>query len=130
MFPRPQCFAIGTCSHDKKRTGPGRKSNAEHAIAFYEYMLAHDDEDDESENREEKEEEEEDEKANDEEDDGTGEKEEESLQSMDSQEFLNQHNDLCDVCNIGGELLCCSTCNLVFHLECVRPVLKELPPGT
>jgi hypothetical protein len=48
---------------------------------------------------------------------------------MDSVEFLNHHNDLCDVCNIGGELLCCSTCNLVFHLDCVRPILTELPPG-
>jgi hypothetical protein len=52
-----------------------------------------------------------------------------SLDSMNSEEFLNQHNDTCDVCSLGGELLCCSTCNLVFHLECVRPTLKELPPG-
>lgn len=52
-----------------------------------------------------------------------------SLESMNSEEFLNQHNDTCDVCSLGGELLCCSTCNLVFHLECVRPMLKELPPG-
>lgn len=50
-------------------------------------------------------------------------------ESMNSEDFLNQHNDTCDVCSLGGELLCCSTCNLVFHLECVRPALKELPPG-
>ncbi len=54
---------------------------------------------------------------------------EDSLESMNSEEFMNQHNDTCDVCSLGGELLCCSTCNLVFHLECVRPMLKELPPG-
>lgn len=39
-----------------------------------------------------------------------------------------QHNDLCETCGQGGELLCCSTCNLVFHLECSRPQLTELPP--
>ena len=53
-----------------------------------------------------------------------------SVVSMDSQEFLNQHNDVCEICNDGGDLLCCSTCNLVFHLKCTRPVLKQLPPGT
>jgi hypothetical protein len=55
--------------------------------------------------------------------------EERTVDSMDSQEFLSQHNDLCDVCNEGGELLCCSTCSLVFHLECVRPTLEKLPAG-
>ncbi len=50
------------------------------------------------------------------------------VSSMDEEEFLNQHNDLCEVCNTGGELLCCATCNLVFHMGCVRPRLKVLPP--
>lgn len=38
-----------------------------------------------------------------------------------------QHNDLCETCGKGGELLCCSTCNLVFHLGCTRPKLDEIP---
>mmetsp|Transcript_23149 Transcript_23149/g.37736 ORF Transcript_23149/g.37736 Transcript_23149/m.37736 type:complete len:129 (+) Transcript_23149:214-600(+) len=38
-----------------------------------------------------------------------------------------QHNDLCETCGQVGELLCCSTCNLVFHLGCTRPELTELP---
>lgn len=46
------------------------------------------------------------------------------------EEFLNEHNDICEVCGIGGELLCCSTCNLVFHLNCVRPSLKSVPPDS
>ena len=53
--------------------------------------------------------------------------EDKTIESMDSQEFLNSHNDDCDVCDEGGELLCCSTCTLVFHLECVRPTLEQLP---
>ena len=54
-------------------------------------------------------------------------KEEEEESSMGTEEFNAQHNDLCDVCDGTGELLMCSTCNLVFHLECVRPIMTELP---
>jgi len=38
-----------------------------------------------------------------------------------------QHNDLCETCGKVGELLCCSTCNLVFHLGCTRPKLDQVP---
>jgi hypothetical protein len=41
----------------------------------------------------------------------------------------NFHNDICECCGDLGELLCCSTCNLVYHLECTRPKLSELPEG-
>lgn len=44
-------------------------------------------------------------------------------------EFFAQHNDQCEVCDKGGELICCSTCNLVFHLECNRPHIPD-PPDT
>lgn len=39
------------------------------------------------------------------------------------------HNDLCEVCSHGGNLLCCDTCSLVFHTKCVRPELKQIPEG-
>ena len=35
----PLTFLFFLSSADKQKTGPGRKSNAEHAIAFYEYVL-------------------------------------------------------------------------------------------
>jgi len=38
-----------------------------------------------------------------------------------------QHNDLCETCGEAGELLCCSSCNLVFHLGCTRPKLEQVP---
>lgn len=111
--------------HEKKRTGPGRKSNAEHAIAFYEYLVGEkgigDKEDSERTNT------------------PSGEDDENSScdrstttsssssKTIDTEEFLNQHNDACDVCNLGGQLICCSTCTLVFHEECLRPVLKSIP---
>jgi hypothetical protein len=34
---------------------------------------------------------------------------------------------LCETCGKPGELLCCSTCNLVFHLGCTRPKLVQVP---
>jgi hypothetical protein len=42
-------------------------------------------------------------------------------------DFFDQHNDLCEVCNCPGELLCCATCNLVFHTGCARPKLTKEP---
>ena len=44
---------------------------------------------------------------------------------VDEDEFLSQHNDICEVCGIGGELICCATCNLVFHLNCTLSDLWE-----
>ena len=41
----------------------------------------------------------------------------------------NFHNDICECCGGLGELICCSTCNLVYHLECTRPKISELPEG-
>ena len=119
-----------TLSRHEKRTGRGRKSNAEHAMEFYEYILGkeHNDDDDD----EEKDKDDDGSSSSSKKDqDGTTNKEGEqtTVGSMDSQEFLNQHNDFCDVCNLGGELLCCSTCNLVYHMECVRPTLQKLPPN-
>ena len=46
---------------------------------------------------------------------------------MNERDFFDQHNDLCEVCNLPGELLCCATCNLVFHTVCARPKLTEEP---
>jgi len=42
----------------------------------------------------------------------------------DSDDSDDGHNELCEVCSQGGELLCCDTCSLVFHPACVRPALK------
>jgi len=128
---------------------PGRRTHAEHAIGFYRHALAlNEGEIDETSEEEEveeapaaaKKEEEPKEskepskpirktrgrpkrKSNDDEGSKAG-----SVTSLDSDEFRNQHNDLCEVCNDGGELVCCSTCNLVFHLACIRPPTSRFPP--
>lgn len=38
-----------------------------------------------------------------------------------------QYDDHCRVCHRGGDLLCCETCSAVYHLECVKPPLQEVP---
>ena len=43
--------------------------------------------------------------------------------------FKDKHNDLCEVCDRDGDLLCCDSCSLVYHLSCVRPRLNEVPEG-
>ena len=39
------------------------------------------------------------------------------------------HNDRCQQCGVGGELLCCDQCNLVYHMACLDPPLKRPPKG-
>lgn len=115
---------------DKKKSGPGRKSNAEHALNFYEYLLnsmkeAKKNSHEQSDKKRSKKSGKNGSKSDDGVDDEASSA---SIVSMNSQEFLDQHNDLCEICNVGGDLLCCSTCNLVFHLKCTRPHLKVMPP--
>uniref|UniRef100_UPI00358E9432 nucleosome-remodeling factor subunit BPTF isoform X2 n=1 Tax=Myxine glutinosa TaxID=7769 RepID=UPI00358E9432 len=38
-----------------------------------------------------------------------------------------QYDDHCRACHRLGDLLCCETCPAVYHLECVRPPLAEVP---
>ena len=37
------------------------------------------------------------------------------------------HQEICEVCEEGGELLLCDTCSLAFHLHCLSPPLEEPP---
>ncbi|CAM9215010.1 unnamed protein product [Sphacelaria rigidula] len=41
------------------------------------------------------------------------------------QPYTGDHNDICEVCDKGGPLLCCDFCNLVYHLGCIK--LSETP---
>jgi len=41
----------------------------------------------------------------------------------------SDHDNVCDVCNLGGDVLCCGTCSLVFHLKCLHPSLSKIPSG-
>ena len=41
----------------------------------------------------------------------------------------DEHDEVCDVCEKGGMLMCCDTCSLAFHVACVRPRIKAVPKG-
>lgn len=41
----------------------------------------------------------------------------------------DEHNDECEVCSKGGNVLCCDNCNLVFHTHCLYPPLTVVPEG-
>jgi hypothetical protein len=111
------------------KTGPGRKTSAEHAIGFYEYLLEcllegnnTDDDRGGGEATTDVNEKTELEAVSKVMDDPSSRPDEEQS-SLDE----NQHNDLCEICDGAGELLMCCTCNLVFHLPCVRPIMEALP---
>jgi len=42
---------------------------------------------------------------------------------------VDSNNGNCDVCEMGGELLCCDFCSLTFHLRCLEPPLDKPPTG-
>lgn len=39
-------------------------------------------------------------------------------------------DNVCDVCDKGGKLICCDTCNLLFHFKCTRPKLASSPKNS
>ncbi|KAJ8023745.1 PHD finger protein 21A [Holothuria leucospilota] len=41
----------------------------------------------------------------------------------------DNHEDTCAVCHRIGELLCCDTCRLVYHFDCLDPPLSRVPTG-
>lgn len=40
-----------------------------------------------------------------------------------------EHQDYCEVCQQGGEIILCDTCPRAYHLVCLDPELEETPEG-
>lgn len=40
-----------------------------------------------------------------------------------------QHQDYCEVCQQGGEIILCDTCPRAYHLVCLEPELEDTPEG-
>lgn len=50
--------------------------------------------------------------------------------TTDHDEFeTDHHQDFCDVCQAGGEIILCDTCPKAYHLVCLEPELEEAPEG-
>ncbi|XP_050421569.1 chromodomain-helicase-DNA-binding protein Mi-2 homolog [Adelges cooleyi] len=48
----------------------------------------------------------------------------------DGEEFeQTDHQDYCEVCQQGGEIILCDTCPKAYHLVCLDPELEETPEG-
>uniref|UniRef100_A0A914C339 Uncharacterized protein n=1 Tax=Acrobeloides nanus TaxID=290746 RepID=A0A914C339_9BILA len=45
-------------------------------------------------------------------------------------EEVTDHQDYCEVCQQGGEIILCDTCPRAYHLVCFDPDLEEPPEGT
>lgn len=41
----------------------------------------------------------------------------------------HEHQDYCEVCQQGGEIILCDTCPKAYHLVCLEPELEEAPEG-
>ncbi|XP_065341812.1 chromodomain-helicase-DNA-binding protein Mi-2 homolog isoform X2 [Cloeon dipterum] len=42
---------------------------------------------------------------------------------------VTDHQDYCEVCQQGGEIILCDTCPRAYHLVCLEPELEEAPEG-
>ncbi|XP_047505475.1 chromodomain-helicase-DNA-binding protein Mi-2 homolog isoform X1 [Pieris napi] len=47
----------------------------------------------------------------------------------DGTEGEHEHQDYCEVCQQGGEIILCDTCPRAYHLVCLEPELEETPEG-
>lgn len=54
-------------------------------------------------------------------------KKEDKLQK--EQQFQEDHQDFCEVCKAGGEILLCDGCPKAYHKICLEPELDEVPDG-
>lgn len=44
-------------------------------------------------------------------------------------EEQTEHQDYCEVCQQGGEIILCDTCPRAYHLVCLEPELEDTPEG-
>ncbi|KAG9509945.1 Chromodomain-helicase-DNA-binding protein 3, partial [Fragariocoptes setiger] len=52
-----------------------------------------------------------------------------SFPSGDQDGYETDHQDYCEVCQQGGEIILCDTCPRAYHLVCLDPELDEPPEG-
>lgn len=43
--------------------------------------------------------------------------------------YETDHQDYCEVCQQGGEIILCDTCPRAYHLVCLEPELDKAPEG-
>lgn len=43
--------------------------------------------------------------------------------------YETDHQDYCEVCQQGGEIILCDTCPRAYHLVCLDPEMEKAPEG-
>lgn len=51
------------------------------------------------------------------------------LPEEDGDGYETDHQDYCEVCQQGGEIILCDTCPRAYHLVCLDPELEKAPEG-
>ena len=44
--------------------------------------------------------------------------------------YETDHQDYCEVCQQGGEIILCDTCPRAYHMVCLDPDMEKAPEGT
>lgn len=52
-----------------------------------------------------------------------------SWEDSEESEASDFHNEYCELCFTGGQLLCCDGCERAYHFSCVSPPINEVPTG-
>uniref|UniRef100_A0A8C8A1R8 Chromodomain helicase DNA binding protein 4a n=1 Tax=Oryzias sinensis TaxID=183150 RepID=A0A8C8A1R8_9TELE len=53
-----------------------------------------------------------------------------STASEDGDGYETDHQDYCEVCQQGGEIILCDTCPRAYHMVCLDPDMEKAPEGT
>lgn len=52
-----------------------------------------------------------------------------SAGGSDNEGYETDHQDYCEVCQQGGEIILCDTCPRAYHLVCLEPEMEDAPEG-
>uniref|UniRef100_A0A673BA81 Chromodomain helicase DNA binding protein 4a n=1 Tax=Sphaeramia orbicularis TaxID=375764 RepID=A0A673BA81_9TELE len=53
-----------------------------------------------------------------------------STEAEDGDGYETDHQDYCEVCQQGGEIILCDTCPRAYHMVCLDPDMEKAPEGT
>lgn len=53
-----------------------------------------------------------------------------SSEAEDGDGYETDHQDYCEVCQQGGEIILCDTCPRAYHMVCLDPDMEKAPEGT
>lgn len=51
-------------------------------------------------------------------------------EAEDGDGYETDHQDYCEVCQQGGEIILCDTCPRAYHMVCLDPDMEKAPEGT